>query len=177
MSNWNKVFKPIVVLCAICVVVTAALAATNQATAPVIAAATAEAQRQARMELLPDADNFTEVTGIQVENVSAVYTADNGAGVVITSTAKGYGGTMTVMTAFTPDGTIRQLKVTENQETKGIGSNVASSASYWEKYAGLSAEKALVLKTDVDAYSGATISSKALNAAVNSAIEAYHMIP
>ena len=76
MSNWNKVFKPIVVLCAICVVVTAALAATNQATAPVIAAATAEAQRQARMELLPDADNFTEVTGIQVENVSAVYTAD-----------------------------------------------------------------------------------------------------
>ena len=177
MSNWNKVFKPVVVLCAICVVVTAALAATNQATAPVIAAATAEAQRQARMELLPDADNFTEVTGIQVENVSAVYTADNGAGVVITSTAKGYGGTMTVMTAFTPDGTIRQLKVTENQETKGIGSNVASSASYWEKYAGLSAEKALVLKTDVDAYSGATISSKALNAAVNSAIEAYNMIP
>ena len=165
------------VLCAICVVVTAALAATNQATAPVIAAATAEAQRQARMELLPDADNFTEVTGIQVENVSAVYTADNGAGVVITSTAKGYGGTMTVMTAFTPDGTIRQLKVTDNKETKGIGSNVASSASYWEKYAGLSAEKALVLKTDVDAYSGATISSKALNAAVNSAIEAYNMIP
>ena len=96
---------------------------------------------------------------------------------VITSTAKGYGGTMTVMTAFTPDGTIRQLKVTDNQETKGIGSNVASSASYWEKYAGLSAEKALVLKTDVDAYSGATISSKALNAAVNAAIEAYNMIP
>ena len=177
MSNWNKVFKPVVVLCAICVVVTAALAATNAATAPVIAAATAEAQRKARMELLPDADNFTEVTGIQVENVSAIYTADNGAGVVITSTAKGYGGTMTVMTAFTPDGTIRQLKVTENKETKGIGSNVASSASYWEKYAGLSAEKALVLKTDVDAYSGATISSKALNAAVNSAIEAYNMIP
>ena len=177
MSNWNKVFKPIVVLCAICIVVTAALAATNAATAPVIEAATAEAQRQARMELLPDADDFSEVTGIEVENVSDIYTANNGAGVVITSTAKGYGGTMTVMTAFTPDGTIRQLKVTDNQETKGIGSNVASSASYWEKYAGLSAEKALVLKTDVDAYSGATISSRALNNAVNAAIEAYNMIP
>ena len=164
MSNWNKVFKPIVVLCAICIVVTAALAATNAATAPVIEAATLEAQRQARMELLPDADDFSEVTGIEVENVSDIYTANNGAGVVITSTAKGYG-------------TIRQLKVTDNQETKGIGSNVASSASYWEKYAGLSAEKALVLKTDVDAYSGATISSKALNAAVNAAIEAYNMIP
>ena len=36
MSNWNKIFKPIVVLCAICVVITGALAATNAATAPVI---------------------------------------------------------------------------------------------------------------------------------------------
>lgn len=177
MSNWNKVFKPIVVLCAICIVVTAALAATNQVTAPVIEAATLEAQRLARMELLPDADDFTKVEGVTVENVAEIYTANNGAGTVITSTAKGYGGTMTVMTAFTPDGHIRQLKVTENGETKGIGSNVASNASYWENYAGLSAEKALVLNTDVDAYSGATISSKALNAAVNSAIEAYNMIP
>lgn len=177
MSNWNKVYKPIVVLCAICIVVTAALAATNQVTAPVIEAATLEAQRQARMELLPDADDFTKVEGVAVENVAEIYAADNGVGYVITSTAKGYGGTMTVMTAFTPDGSIKQLKVTDNQETKGIGSNVASSPSYWENYAGLFAEKALELKTDVDAYSGATISSKALNAAVNAAIEAYNMIP
>ena len=34
MSNWNKVFKPIVVLCVICIVITGALAATNSATAP-----------------------------------------------------------------------------------------------------------------------------------------------
>ena len=34
MSNWEKIFKPIVVLCVICVVITGALAATNEATAP-----------------------------------------------------------------------------------------------------------------------------------------------
>ena len=28
MSNWDKIFKPIVVLCAICIVITGALAAT-----------------------------------------------------------------------------------------------------------------------------------------------------
>ena len=39
MSNWNKIGKPIVVLCLICVVITGALAATNSATAPVIKAA------------------------------------------------------------------------------------------------------------------------------------------
>ena len=88
MSNWNKIFKPIVVLCIICIVITGALAATNSATAPVIAAATAEAQRLARMELLPEADDFTRVEGIEVENVSDVYAANNGTGWVITSTAK-----------------------------------------------------------------------------------------
>ena len=117
------------------------------------------------------------MTGIEVETVSDIYTANNGAGVVITSTAKGYGGTMTVMTAFTPDGTIRQLKVTDNQETKGIGSKVAGTPSYWENYVGLDASKPLVLNQDVDAVTSATISSTALNAAVNAAIEAYNMIP
>ena len=177
MSNWNKIFKPIVVLCIICIVITGALAATNSATAPVIAAATAEAQRLARMELLPEADDFTRVEGIEVENVSDVYAANNGTGWVITSTAKGYGGTMTVMTSFTPEGQVKQVKVTDAQETQGIGSNVSAKKDYWDKYAGLDGTKELVLNTDVDAYSGATISSRALNSAVNSAIAAYNAIP
>ena len=177
MSNWDKIFKPIVVLCVICIVITGALAATNSATAPVIAEATRLAQEQARTELLPEADGFEKVEGVAVENVSDVYAATNGTGYVITSTAKGYGGTMTVMTAFGPDGTIKQLKVTESAETQGIGSNVSTKKDYWDKYAGLDGTKELVLNTDVDAYSGATISSRALNSAVNSAIAAYNAIP
>ena len=137
MSNWDKVIKPIVVLCVICIVITGALAATNSATAPVIAEATRLAQEQARTELLPEADGFEKVEGVAVENVSDVYAATNGTGYVITSTAKGYGGTMTVMTAFGPDGTIKQLKVTESAETQGIGSNVSTKKDYWDKYAGL----------------------------------------
>ena len=48
MSNWNKIGKPIVVLCLICVVITGALAATNSATAPVIKAAEEAAAQAAR---------------------------------------------------------------------------------------------------------------------------------
>jgi len=176
MSNWNKVFKPIVVLCVICIVITGALAATNSVTAPIIKAATEEAQRLARVELLPDADDFTEVTGISVENVDSVYTANNGVGTIVTSSAKGYGGDVVVMTAFAPDGTIKQIKVTEQQETKGIGSKAADTPSYWESYQGLSAASPLVLNEDVNAVTGATISSRAINNAVNSAIEAYNAI-
>ncbi|MCI9555751.1 FMN-binding protein [Oscillospiraceae bacterium 50-16] len=177
MSNWNKVFKPIVVLCVICVVITGALAATNSVTAPIIMEATLEAQRLARMELLPEAEDFTRVDSVEVENVSDVYAASNGVGYVITSTAKGYGGTMTVMTSFTPEGQIKQVKVTEAAETQGIGSNVSDSAAYWAAYAGLDGTRNLVLNQDVDAYTGATISSRALNSAVNAAINAYNAIP
>ncbi|MBO5918169.1 MAG: FMN-binding protein [Oscillospiraceae bacterium] len=172
MSNWNKIFKPIVVLSVICIVITGALALTNNVTKPIIDEAIRVAQENARKELLPDAAGFTKVEGISVANVSDVYTADNGVGAVVTSSAKGYGGTMTVMVGFNADGTIRQIKVTEQAETKGIGSKVAGDPAFWTRYEGVKAE----LPVEVDALSGATISSKALNAAVNSAVEAYNAI-
>ena len=78
MNNWNRIFKPIVVLGVICVVVTGALAATNSVTGPIITAAIEAAETAARTELLPEADSFTEVKDIAVENVSGIYTADNG---------------------------------------------------------------------------------------------------
>ena len=119
MNNWNRIFKPIVVLGVICVVVTGALAATNSVTGPIITAAIEAAETAARTELLPEADSFTEVKDIAVENVSGIYTADNGAGAVITASGKGYGGDVVVMVAFGPDDAIKQIKVTEQAETKG----------------------------------------------------------
>ena len=177
MSNWNKIFKPIVVLVIICIVITGALAATNSVTAPIIDEATRVAQQKARTELLPEAEDFEPVTGVEVENVSDIYASTNDVGVIITSSAKGYGGDVVVMTAFNPDGTIKQIKVTEQAETKGIGSKVVATSSYWENYMGLDASDALVLNEDVDAVTSATISSTALINAVNSAIEAYNAIP
>ena len=177
MSNWNKLFKPIVVLVIICIVITGALAATNSVTDPIIDEATRVAQQKARTELLPEAEDFEPVTGVEVENVSDIYASTNDVGVIITSSAKGYGGDVVVMTAFNPDGTIKQIKVTEQAETKGIGSKVVATPSYWENYMGLDASDALVLNEDVDAVTSATISSTALINAVNSAIEAYNAIP
>ena len=162
MSNWNKIFKPIVVLVIICIVITGALAATNSVTAPIIDEATRVAQQKARTELLPEAEDFEPVTGVEVENVSDIYASTNDVGVI---------------TAFNPDGTIKQIKVTEQAETKGIGSKVVATPSYWENYMGLDASDALVLNEDVDAVTSATISSTALINAVNSAIEAYNAIP
>ena len=175
MSNWNKIFKPIVVLSAICIIITGALAATNSVTAPIIEAATIAAQEAARTELLPEATGFTKVEGVSVDNVSDIYTADNGIGTVITCAGKGYGGTITVMVAFNPDATIKQIKITEQAETAGLGTKIVSEPSFQESFKGLPAAPFTV--SDIDAITGATISSKAVTAAVNSAIEAFNAIP
>ena len=172
MSAWNRVFKPILVLGVICIVVTGALAYTNSITAPLIEEASHRAHNQARNLIMPEASVFTPAQGIDVPSVSEVYVADNNKGVVITARAHGYKGKLTVMVGINGDGVIQRIRVTEQSETRGIGSKVADDASYWAQFEGLPAEP-LALNRDVDAVSGATVSSKALLAAVNSAIEAY----
>ncbi len=174
MSNWNKIFKPIVVLCVICIVITGALAVTNSVTAPIIEAATIAAQEAARKELIPEATSFEKIEGIAVENVSDVYVADNGEA-VITCAGKGYGGNITVMVAYTTEGIIKQIKITEQAETAGLGTKIQTEASFAESFKDLPAEDFAL--SDIAAITGATISSRAVVNAVNAANDAYAMIP
>ena len=64
MENKTSAFKeyinPILVLVLICFVTTFLLAFTHSITAPIIKANAEKAASEARMELLPDADNFTD---------------------------------------------------------------------------------------------------------------------
>ena len=174
MSNWNRIFKPIVVLSIICIVITGALAATNSATAPVIKAAEEKAAAEARIALLPDADDFTKVEG-EYANVSEIYTANNGVGTIVSASAKGYSSTIQVMVAFNPDGTIKQVKIQSQEETAGVGTKIENE-SFWSQYTGLPAET-VTLDDQVDRITGASISSKAVNTAVNAAIDAYNQLP
>ena len=75
MSNAKNDFVlPIVVLTVICIVVSLALAFTEQATAPIIAAAEKAAAEAAEREVLPSADSFelVQATGLP-DGVTEVY--------------------------------------------------------------------------------------------------------
>ncbi len=169
MNNWNKIFKPIVVLSLAAVIVTGALAATNSVTKPIIDAAIAAAQEAARTELFPEATGFTKVDGT-FDGVSDIYKTNDDNGTVITCSAKGYSSTIVVMVAFENDGTIKQIKITEQAETAGVGTKVQSEPSFAESFAGISGAFTV---DDIDAITGATISSKAVTKAVNAAVAAY----
>lgn len=172
MKTWNSYLKPVAVLLVICVVVGAGLSAVNAVTAPVIAVNEEKIRNETYFAVLPGADGFTALD-CAADGVTAALRADNGAGYVITAQARGYGGQVPAAVAFSPDGIILGVIMMSNDETPGLGQKV-TGADFSGQFAGLAADT--ISMDDVDAISGATISSKAAVAAVNLAISAYQQL-
>ena len=170
-STWNALLKPVVVLTVICVIVSAALAAVNSITAPIIAAAAAEAANAARYELLPEADGF-EAIEVEVEGVTEMYKATNDAGYVISAQGNGFGGNGSVkmMVAYDNEGTIISCKVIDcSAETPGIGDKIVKETWFLEQFLGIKGDQA----SGVDTISGTTISSGAAISAMDAAYKAF----
>lgn len=169
----NKIWAllaPVVVLVSICLVITAALALTNQATAPVIAAAEAAKADEALLVVLPSGEGFTKLESLEgfPEAVTAANQAGNGAGFVFTVNAKGFGGDMSVMVGIGSDGKVTGTQVITQAETEGIGSKVvADGSAFQQSVVGVSDVGA------IQAISGATVSSNAMKNAIQSAFDAY----
>ena len=185
MENKNSTFKefisPILVLVIICFVVTFLLAFTYGITKPIIDANTAKAASEARMELLPDADNFTDsgadLFTLEEGKVYAVdaYTADNGAGMVVTVKSNSYGGLLTAMVGIDKDGAVTGVKVTEHADTPGVGTK-AQAADHLAQYIGHTELGSDVIKAhadDIVEVTGASVSSGAIHKAVYCALEQF----
>ena len=167
MKAVKEFVVPAAVLTAICLVVSGALAGTYQLTEPVIEAAKRAEADASRVVVLPDGKNFEEVSASGLDNIVDAYKAGNGAGYVITGKAKGYGGDLQVMAGISSDGKITGVKLMDNNETQGIGSKTGE-ASYTDQYKGKDSTL-----DGVTTISGATVSSKAFESAVNTIFQAY----
>lgn len=164
---------PIAVLVIICAVMSCLLALTNDATAPIIAAAEAKAKEEARMEVLPEADSFlqVEIAGLPA-SVTEVFQAENGAGYTFSLTTQGYGGknTLKMAVGIDMDGKITGTKVLDHKETAGLGSKITTDAFQGQfpgKDRGLEG---------VDNISGATFSSNYFRAAIADAYTAFDLV-
>ncbi|MDD4237276.1 MAG: RnfABCDGE type electron transport complex subunit G [Desulfotomaculaceae bacterium] len=174
-SSFNELIKPSLVLLAICLVVTAALAFTFQMTAPVIAEINMRNANIARGEVLPQgAGSFSKVEAELPANVTEIYAADNEAGVVLTVLDKGFGGQVTVMVGIDSEGAITGVKVTKHTETPGLGTK-AMTADYLSQYQGQSAitRSGEPGETKIDAITGATITSNAVFRGAETALAQY----
>ena len=161
---------PIVVLVLICAVMSGLLAATNNVTDPIIKEAERKANEEARIEVMPQADGFEEVTvGGLPASITGVYRATNGAGYTFSITAQGYGGkgTLKMTVGIDMDGKITGTKVLSHKETAGLGSKITTDA-FRNQFPGKDASL-----DGVDNITGATFSSNYYRAAIADAFTAY----
>lgn len=179
-KNREDIIKPVGVLLAICIIIPLALSVTNKVTAKKIAELEA-ANSKKNMQSLIDADNFEECENGEI----TYYAAINGgktAAYIFTESSKGYGGDVSGMTAIKPDGTVAGVAILDvSGETPGLGQNAAKE-SFFSQYIGLK-KGVSVLKNgakaennEVDAVTGATITSTAVTRAVNKALDDFEKV-
>lgn len=175
--SFKNVVQPALILCSICFVVSALLALTNALTIDVIAKATLEKEETARMLVLSDATSF-EASADETYYIG--YCDGEIVGYVFSTEANGYGGAISVMTGISTNSTITGVTIVSHDETPGLGSN-AEKTEFTDQYQQNSTEFSVVKNTEagdgeIEALTGATITSKAVTTAVNIATELYETI-
>ena len=164
----KKKFPAWIILMIFCLVAAAALAVTNLLTKDVIAANAAKESMQTRLALLPGSETFEELEN----GVSAGKDKDgNIIGYAATGVANGFGGEVESTLVIYADGTIAGVSVggANFAETAGLGAK-AKEPEFASQFAGKTAPVALSQNGgQIDALTGATITSKAVVTGVNDA--------
>lgn len=162
------------VLGVIALVAGIALAVTNAVTeGPIQQQGEAKANADVRA-LLSQADTFDELDATQAEGLDFAYTARKGeeaVGYAAKTTVQGYAGPIEVIIGVDPQGALTGITVggSDFMETEGVGSKTRDEA-FTGQFAGKTPP--LTLGSDVEAVSGATISSRAVAQGVNQAASA-----
>lgn len=172
-ERMNQMVKFGLVLGVICLAATLVLALTYEVTKPKIDAEMDNEEQAALKTIMPEADLFKPGT---VEGIKYFEALKGPAliGYCLKVTGSGYGGYMRIIVGIDTSGVIKGVRILENQETPGLGSKInevrpgESGPYFLKQFIGKNA-KTVALKKDVDAITGATISSKAVTDAINSA--------
>ena len=177
----NKIIKNTLILAAITVVSGLVLGAAYEVTKDPIAQTQAKQKQEACQAVYPEADSFEAMEVDQKaakEAIKKMGTNGSEAGYVITVTDKdGYGGDIQITVGIMADGTVNGISFLSISETAGLGMR-AKEPNFYNQFAGQQAEKFYVSKDGgdgqpIDALSGATITSRAVTGAVNTALGYY----
>jgi electron transport complex protein RnfG len=149
------------------------IATTYFFTNPIAKVKSAELTTLAMKSLVKDADTFKEIEG-----KTGWYKAQNGdktVAYIIPSETKGYGGIMKVLVAVTPDGKVIDYNITAHNETPGLGDG-ANKDAFRKQFVSKGSDKLVVVKDptnkdNIQAMTGATISTKAITKAVKEAVD------
>lgn len=174
MKSFKEIAVPAIALFLICLIATALLGSTNLLTADKIAQVAEEAAAKARISVCERAEKFEESKVTVDSNEYICYTGMNKKGEIvgyaITTKDKSYGGDIEVMTGFDSEGKITDIEILSIDDTPGLGMN-AKKDSFKNEFSGKSGEltvsKTASADNEIQALTGATITSKAVTRCVN----------
>ena len=187
------IIKLTVTLFATCVIVAGLLGLVNMVTKDKIAAINWENTQTAMKAVVADPDNteFSEAlentdamsaaakaAGGTLDSVYEVLVGGENAGYAIKVVASGSQGNIEMMVGVDAEGVVTGVSIVDNSETSGIGSKVmsneplSSGVGVLDQFQGKSAaaDGTLTVGKNVDAISGATVSSKGVTTGVNAAL-------
>lgn len=158
----KEVFKPLAAIaCAVLLLfaVSFALRSTEERM-------TAE-ERQTMMEtLLPGSTSFQEEAySGEDESIRTVFKGETG--YVVETVTTGYAGDVTLWIGVNTEGSVTGLTVRDLAETSGLGRRAASDIGFLSQFLGTSG--GVSVGEDIDALTGATVTSKAVTKGVNAA--------
>ena len=160
-------------LLAITAVVAAALAGVNSVTAPAIAELNAQKTQQAIELVLPGGgEQLSDIPAVDL--VSKVYASETGYAIEVTP--GGFDNTITMMVGVDKAGSVLGISIIKHTETAGLGAVAAASTPAGENFRGqfVGTSGSVAVTKDggqMDAITGATITSRAVCAGVNAALE------
>ncbi len=176
-----------VTLFAVCLIASAVLGGVYAVTKAPIEAAQLAKINGAIGGVVPEFDNAPSEEKFEVGvngKISVIYPAKKGGEIVgyavEASTSNGFGGNITLMVGFTPDGAIIKTSVISHSETPGLGAKITDSKSHFiTQFEGKNpADKDFKMSVtkdggNIDAITASTITSRAFCDAVNNAYNAY----
>jgi electron transport complex protein RnfG len=176
MKDMAKITVNLVAICAMAGVI---LSATWAMTDPVKIAKENQEREAALKGLIPEADSIKPVKDITLGGKEGkIYKAVAGGktiGYVVLASSKGYSSFINMLVAVDPDYKVEGIDILKHSETPGLGDQVEKD---WFKgqFKGKTEEHLNVVKgetkDDIQAISGATISSRAVTRGVKEAVEA-----
>ena len=141
------------------------------------AAAFAVTQEEAMKEIFANADSFTAKRCADIDYLE-VSEAGKPAGYCLNVAARGYSGPICMLVGIDPQGMIKGVRILTHNETPGIGARINEVLPgqkrpwFLEQFVGKPG-RTVTLKKDVDAVTGATISSNAVTSAINSSVNEF----
>ena len=132
----------------------------------------AEANAKAELEsmiafMLPESSTFTEeVYDGEDPAITAVYKGETG--YVIQTSTTGYAGEVVLLVGVDNDGEVTGLMVRQLSETWGLGAEALRDSDFLIQFLGTEGDAEI--GENVDAITGATVTSKAIARSVNAAV-------